>query len=108
MVANMLEIGSITKCMAREYLHGTTAVNMKASTLTIKRKALEYLPGRMEAATKVAGTMVSNTVRRITETQKVLSNIVPGTTVSEPVNLGELTRTRHRSSVKPRNRPRFG
>lgn len=59
---SIMEIGSIIKCMEREYLLGMMAEGMKGSTMMIRNREKERFIGLMEESTLEVGTMENSTV----------------------------------------------
>lgn len=56
-----LNLGTRTKCMARDYTSGTTEGNTKANTSMIRNTAMESTPGQMGGSTTAAGQTGSGT-----------------------------------------------
>jgi len=55
MEGNTVVIGSAIRCMAKGYLHGLMAENMKGNITMIKNKVMEFSLGQMVGNTMVTG-----------------------------------------------------
>ena len=67
----IMEIGSRTKCMEKEYSHGLTVVNMKVNTLMTRNKDMEFSIGQMVDSTMDTGCLESKKVLVFTSTLRV-------------------------------------
>jgi hypothetical protein len=66
-----MEIGNITRCMAKVYSLGLMVVNTKVTMSMIINRDMESSLGQMEESMKEAGNLVKWTARVITLRKKV-------------------------------------